>query len=179
MPAGTPYRWTEDRERALIHMREVEGLTWPLISMRLHVSADSCGTKYRQLRPDTAPKRGVNGKKLWRDREIETLVYMRETQKKDWPEIAKALDRTPGACSVFYSNHKTGQRWRRDIDRKHRAARLQLEPLTLSKAPPDRLEEREARYAAAALRTQTQILLGDPPPGFSALDKKRQGAAAS
>lgn len=178
MPAGTPYRWTEERERSLIHMREVEGLTWPMISMRLHVCADSCSAKYRQLRPEAAPKRGVNGRKRWREQEIQTLVYMRETQKKDWPEIAKALDRTAGACSVFYSNHKTGQRWRRDIDRKNRAARLQLEPLTLAKAPPDLLEEREARNAAAHNRTLTASVFGDPPPGFSALDKKRQEAGA-
>jgi hypothetical protein len=33
--------------------------------------------------------------------------------------------------------------------------------------------DREARYAALQLRTQTQEFFGDPPPGFSALDRKR------
>lgn len=37
--------------------------------------------------------------------------------------------------------------------------------------------EREARAAAAALRTRTQEFFGDPPPGYSALDMKRKGIA--
>lgn len=38
------------------------------------------------------------------------------------------------------------------------------------------LDERDARIRAAQLRTQTQEFFGDPPPGYSALDKKRTGA---
>lgn len=39
------------------------------------------------------------------------------------------------------------------------------------------LAARDARYAASLRRTQTQEFFGDPPPGFSALDRKRQGMA--
>lgn len=45
---------------------------------------------------------------------------------------------------------------------------------TSAKASDEQIAERDARYAAAARRTQTQEFFGDPPPGFSALDKKRQ-----
>jgi hypothetical protein len=42
------------------------------------------------------------------------------------------------------------------------------------RAPPDVLEERDRRAAAAELRTQTQEFFGDPPPGYSALDRARR-----
>jgi hypothetical protein len=37
------------------------------------------------------------------------------------------------------------------------------------------LVERARRLAALEQRTEVEILLGDPPPGYSALDKRRQG----
>jgi hypothetical protein len=37
--------------------------------------------------------------------------------------------------------------------------------------PDDVFEERERRYQAALQRTVTAALLGDPPPGYSALDR--------
>lgn len=36
------------------------------------------------------------------------------------------------------------------------------------------LADREDRERAAQKRTQTQFLCGDPPPGFSALDKRER-----
>lgn len=40
---------------------------------------------------------------------------------------------------------------------------------------PERvLKERDARYQALRLRTLTQIVCGDPPPGYSALDAKQK-----
>ena len=41
----------------------------------------------------------------------------------------------------------------------------------------DLLAEREARQAAADRRTFTQVFFGDPPPGYSALDRKRAAEA--
>lgn len=41
-----------------------------------------------------------------------------------------------------------------------------------SRAPSDVLAERERRAAAADLRNYTQTFFGDPPPGYSALDKR-------
>jgi hypothetical protein len=42
--------------------------------------------------------------------------------------------------------------------------------------PAERLADREARKAAADRRDITATFCGDPPPGFSALDKRRQSA---
>lgn len=41
---------------------------------------------------------------------------------------------------------------------------------------PAQVAERDARYFASLQRTPTQAFFGDPPPGFSALDRKRQEA---
>jgi hypothetical protein len=41
------------------------------------------------------------------------------------------------------------------------------------RAPEFVLAERDKRSAAADLRDQTATFFGDPPPGYSALDRKR------
>jgi hypothetical protein len=46
-------------------------------------------------------------------------------------------------------------------------------PIAKIEVPDDVLIERNARYSAP--RTISASLLGDPPAGFSALDRKRQG----
>ena len=47
------------------------------------------------------------------------------------------------------------------------------------KISPEQEADRDARYLASMLRTQTQEFFGDPPPGFSALDlnRPREGRA--
>lgn len=42
------------------------------------------------------------------------------------------------------------------------------------RAPNDVLAERDRRLAAFDLRTPTQEFFGDPPPGYSALDRTRR-----
>lgn len=48
-----------------------------------------------------------------------------------------------------------------------------MAPLEKTKATPAALAERIARIKAEEGHSLTGILLGDPPPGFSALDQKR------
>lgn len=48
---------------------------------------------------------------------------------------------------------------------------------TNNRASPEAMAEREARTAAASRRSQTAEFFGDPPPGFSALDRKRSGTS--
>ena len=43
-----------------------------------------------------------------------------------------------------------------------------------AKISPEQEADREARYLASMLRSQTQEFFGDPPPGFSAFDRNRQ-----
>jgi hypothetical protein len=46
-----------------------------------------------------------------------------------------------------------------------------LGSLEAKRAPPELLVDREHRARAATRRTLTQVVLGDPPPGYSALDR--------
>src|SRR4051794_9132676 len=57
-----------------------------------------------------------------------------------------------------------------------RARRVSAAGMVITLRVPDRaLAERDGRNEASQTRTLTQIIFGDPPPGYSALDKKRQG----
>lgn len=62
------------------------------------------------------------------------------------------------------------------VTRKRRAAREGDILTGHVKVSPAQEAEREARREASYRRTQTQEAFGDPPPGFSALDLKRQEA---
>lgn len=82
-------------------------------------------------------------------------------------EIAEALHFTQTQVTQRFYNQ-----------RYVRAPRTSPAGIVISvKASDIALAEREARAEAARLRTPTQIIFGDPPPGYSALDKKRQGIA--
>jgi hypothetical protein len=52
--------------------------------------------------------------------------------------------------------------------------------MSAERSPSDReLKERAARQAAKERQSSTSILLGEPPPGFSALDRRRAEAEAA
>lgn len=114
--------------------------------------------------------------------------------KDDWPI---ALDLAAGGATLEFIADKLGRSlnqvtWKFDKEGLRRpprgsdrrkpgplpghtfAARVLPEPVAPTRVPADVLAQREARMAAAALRTRTQEFFGDPPPGYSALDKKRQ-----
>lgn len=58
-----------------------------------------------------------------------------------------------------------------------RGVRCHQGPLELSIAVPQSIiAERERLHAARLAQSDTSRLLGDPPPGYSALDRQRAGA---
>lgn len=58
-----------------------------------------------------------------------------------------------------------------------RGVRCHQEPMELSIAVPQSIiAERERLHAARLAQSDTSRLLGDPPPGYSALDRQRAGA---
>ncbi len=86
-------------------------------------------------------------------------------------EIADALGRTPKAVRVRIAKHGTGHVDPEQPDYmagpgpKHGVRDRPIEP--------EQLAMRQAREAAMARASLTRLLLGDPPPGYSALDQKR------
>lgn len=116
-------------------------------------------------------------------------------RKDIWPpehtDIAREMlaNKAPDAefLRVFGRSKQAAQahvRWKDDADyRAERTAYRALKRPTpkdkcrTNLAVPDRLRE-EASARACAPRTLTALVFGDPPPGMSALDQKRQGASA-
>jgi hypothetical protein len=102
--------------------------------------------------------------------QLEALVAeeLKVTGHIAWELIAEQLGRSPVACKVQYNYQK------------RQKARPKLEA-----PPPAKLSHRLAKDAAAARAREESIrvapltltarILGDPPPGRSALDRKRAG----
>jgi hypothetical protein len=111
--------------------------------------------------------------KPWKQNEqeqLEALVAeeLKVTRHIAWELIAEQLGRSPVACKVQYNYQK------------RQKARPKLEA-----PPPAKLSHRLAKDAAAARAREESIrvapptltarIFGDPPPGRSALDRKRAG----
>lgn len=96
------------------------------------------------------------------------MIEMREVQRMRWSEIDAALNRSAGGSNIKYdslrrpklpSMHQNDAGGRVTISEEQKAERL-------------------ARSQAAALRDVTAELMGDPPPGFTGLDKRMAGGVA-
>lgn len=103
---------------------------------------------------------------------IEALTEFDPTNV-DWMDVSRIVGRAPNACSTKY-RHMCRSDW--DKSRPVFSGTLSYE-----KAPAHVLDERARRYEAIFDRDQvaldtgnpTAIILGDPPPGRSALDRMR------
>jgi hypothetical protein len=92
--------------------------------------------------------------------------------------IGARVGRSADSVGVFfYKNGATFACDRADAARKARATakREVRQNGAYIGASVSQIADRDARAAAAERRTYTQEFFGDPPPGFSALDRKRQG----
>lgn len=105
-------------------------------------------------------------KRPWTADEVARLLQMRDVEKRKWTEIDQALGRGHASSAAKYELlraepapsgiHDTGSRL----------------------VMPTRLEiERAARRDAELRRNLTQETFGDPPPGFSALDRRKSEVA--
>jgi len=121
-------------------------------------------------------------KRKWTDEEVEQLKSLLETNLTD-SEIADRLGRTLKAVrmKLDYIRRTPIQR---DMDRKRcRTYYRRLRPIkahihdnaqVIESSRPDEetLAERDRRYATP-FRDLTGLLLGDPPVGYSAMDRGR------
>jgi hypothetical protein len=87
-------------------------------------------------------------------------AYKQENAQRQWADIAS------GKVRRRRRNLESGEK--RIAKRKHRA--------TVAEHAPDAvLRERENRKTALERRTLGQTILGDPAPGYSALDQRARG----
>lgn len=96
----------------------------------------------------------------WPDAEVERLFRLRLIEGWDWDAIARELGRTPsGVKSKFkYQQH-------------NQATRAPSVPGRES--VPEGVLKEQARRVVACARDLAGAVFGDPPVGFSALDKRR------
>lgn len=96
----------------------------------------------------------------WPDLEKAELMRLRTIEGRDWAEIASQLKRSEAAVKSKFKYLQS--------------EKLRQEPeaeVTRTNVPKDVLAE-QARRLSAMARDLTGSLLGDPPLGFSALDRR-------
>jgi hypothetical protein len=96
----------------------------------------------------------------WPESEKAELMRLRLVEGRDWSEIAVILKRSEAAVK---SKFKYEQCQPQNL----KAAIGGREPV-----PANVLAEQTRRIAAWSQRTLTAAAMGDPPPGFSALDRR-------
>lgn len=96
----------------------------------------------------------------WPDAEVARLMHLRTGLGWGWAEIASELGRTEsGVKSKFkYEQHS-------------RECRVPSVPFVREPTPVEVLRE-QARRMTAPFRSQAAAAFGDPPFGFSALDRR-------
>lgn len=153
----TPKRWTSE-ELALLQSLRAAGISWADIAVRCGHSAASCCSTLSQLRhgrhklvPDPdKPQRKINCRP-WSDSDVRILLRMRNEEKRTFAEIDIALNRAEGASCGKWSMMRFQQ----------------------ATAMPDDFAPPPKVYHTSL----TAELFGDPLPGRSALDQKRQSGA--
>ena len=124
----------------------------------------------------------------WSDEETQRLLDLMKTHGRDFKAIGKLMGRTNQSCEHRWRwiNMPADQLERRnaaEARRKREMRAAEASPDDANKydfivrktmiIPDDVFIERDRRLGAP--RTIGSLILGDPPPGYSALDRKRQG----
>jgi hypothetical protein len=106
---------------------------------------------------------GRRPERPWLQHEIADLFHMRDVQKFAFERIDVALGR-PGGSS-YYKYHKLKKGKEPTSGPTGPGGRIQLSPAQIA--------ARAAREHAASRMTPTAVFFGDPPPGYSALDRRQ------
>lgn len=166
-------RWTDEDLTKLFDLREQKKLKWPEIAWHFRGrNAKACAATYAKKRAQRladaerallpTPPEPVY-RELWTDAETERLIQLRETGRRAWKEIDRVLCRRPGDSRAKYLTLLAD-----DEDARTILVGVHMRQPTVSQRA---LDDR-ARRAALHPATITAMLLGDPLPGHSALDKR-------
>jgi hypothetical protein len=160
-----PKPWTPEQLAMLAPGRDA-GKSWDELAIETGHSVQSCRTmlpvlKRRQREAEAAAAgeslpRTVN-KRTWSHADVRILIHMRVVEKRPFPAIDAALKRPEGSSSSKFHT-------------------LRPQPGVTVPAP----EPKQAAPARRIYHTSlTAELCGDPLPGRSALDRKRQAEGVS
>jgi len=102
----------------------------------------------------------------WSSDDLATLVRMREVERCRWSDIDRTLNRSDGGACGKYASLR-----REELPRHPAEAGGRVEVSTAQEI------DRSARKQAAMRRDLTGEVFGDPPPGYSALDKRSEATS--
>lgn len=134
-----------------------EGKTMEQIGEIMGRKPGAIRTKLKRLRPGSSFKRAS-----WSEEEKAKLFSLRDGARLGWTEIADRLGRPSGTVYAKY------------VYLKNLAKRGACVQAAYGFTVPQECIDERARRLAAPL-TIAAYVLGDPKPGYSALDRKRQG----
>lgn len=106
------------------------------------------------------PGKFKHGYHAWTDAEVDLLFKLRNDDGKDWTEIGAVFGMPAQKCKTKYLN--TMQR--RRLESGHH----------FTVVPNAAAIDRENRAIARSNQSLTASVFGDPPPGYSALDRRRR-----
>lgn len=108
----------------------------------------------------------------WSPESVALMIKLRDVDRLGWSVIAPIFGRSTTSCASRY--HAERERKVRDADPliPHPITR-EVDKIITAADITARMDERDQRYAAAFHRDITAIMCGDPPPGYSALDRQR------
>jgi hypothetical protein len=159
-----PKPWTPEQLAMLAPGREA-GKSWDDLAIATGHSAQSCRTmlpvlKRRQREAEAAaagespPRRVI--KRTWSHADVRILIHMRVVEKRPFPAIDAALNRPEGSSSSKFHTLRQPGVTVPVVEAKQAAPKVGLSHTSL-----------------------TAELCGDPLPGRSALDQKRQAEGVS
>lgn len=159
-------RWTPHEIQTIETLRK-QGLDFPTIAAQIGRDPKSCADRLSAWRR----KQGKTVKPgQWtsvEDARFFALCEAEAGKKKNWKEIAAVIGRSTGACYKRY--HERDKRTRDNLE--HRVPLVVVDPDAVLKA--------RLRYDARLRQSPCSLLLGEPPPGFSALDDYRRRQACT
>lgn len=154
--------FTPHQDRALLALRE-KRMSWPDISKQIGRSAEACRARFYKIVPNQEARRKTSRLDMWTEEEMATLDRLC-VEGRSSKEIAVILNRTFYAVRAKISYCNSAR------------ARANSSMAGNVRVPPELIAERNVR--SAARRDLTAVFFGDPPQGYSALDRKRQEVRA-
>jgi hypothetical protein len=157
MPKPRRDAWTAELDARVIHLRNIVKLKWRQIGAELDRSKTACQARYCKL---IEPNARI---KLFRrngTEEAEAELLQHRKDGKTVAEIVPIMGRTLQAIQTRLERLKYGPR-----------GKVHFDAPVKTKVPPSILADRDYR---ANLPTRS---FGDPPVGYSALDKRERALA--
>jgi hypothetical protein len=162
----TAYFWTEARLTEMATLREA-GMAWDDIAIRMGRDSRRCQYALSISRMKTKTQRRKS--KPWTTDEDNLLWKCREVDHKRWKQTSEIVGRDVNACTSRMERLKR-------LRRSTKAGNFQIED---PRVDSEGLSRWVAHCEALRARSPIAQILGDPPPGFSALDQKRREGLTS